>query len=435
MKYEERTPRSKELFEEARKVLPGGVTYSLRYFEPYPFYVKRAEGCKLWDVDGNEYTDYWLAHGAVVVGHGYKPVIDAVREQLEYGTHFGWCNEWEIKWAEAVCRWFPSAEMVRPTNSGTEANMYAIRVARAYTGRKKVGKFKGHWHGGYDGLHKGVSYPYDKPASLGLTDSVMNDIVLLSLDLDEVRRKASEEELACIIIEPIMGIGGFIPIGRDFLEGLRELCDEKGIVLIFDEVITGFRFPGGAQSLYGVTPDMTTLGKTVGGQYFPGAGAFCGKAEIMEKIDQIKYPNFWERAFHGGTYTGNPLTMRAGYVLISELERRKDEIYPYLDRLGEKIRRGLEDIFDRMNFRAFVTGIGSLFGVHFTKEKPVDGETAERTKDKEMNKRFFRFMIDHGIAYLSPQKAHFFLSAAHTENEIKYFLSVVEEFVRVNKRG
>ncbi len=306
MGFEERTKKSKVIFEKAKKYLPGGVCYGSRYFEPYPLCIVKAKGSKVWDIDGNEYVDYWMDHSAAILGHNYEPVIEAVKEQLNNGPFFGYLNEEAVKWAEQVCKWFPSAEMVRPTNSGTEGNMYNIRLARAYTGRKKIGKFEGHWHGGYDALHKAVSYPFDKPASLGLTENQIRNTILLPFnDLDGVRERIKGEDLACMILEPVMGAGGFIPPENDFLKGLRELCDEKDILLIFDEVVTGFRFVGGAQKFYGVKPDLTTLGKTVGGQYFAGAGAICGRADVMEKIDHLKHPNFWERSFHGGTYTGN----------------------------------------------------------------------------------------------------------------------------------
>ncbi len=432
MDYVEFTPKSRELFERARKVLPGGVSYVIRYVDPYPFYVVKAKGCRLWDVDGNEYIDFWMAHGAVVTGHGYEPVINAVREQLEYGLHMGWCNEWEIKWAEAVCRWF-DADMVRPTNSGTEANMYAVRLARAYTGKEKVGKFEGGWHGGYDGLHKAVTYPYDKPASLGLTEGALKYIITLPYnDLDGVRKRIKGEDVACIIIEPVLGAGGCIPADKEFLKGLRELCDDMGILLIFDEVITGFRFYKGAQHYYGVKPDLTTLGKAVGGQFFPGAGAFCGREDIMELLDHIKRPNFWERAFHGGTYVGNALTMRAGCTLITELEKNADKFYPYMDQLGERFRKGLEDVFSSYGFEAYVTGVGSMIGIHFTREKPVDGITSERTKDVEMCNKFFRHMLNNKVVYVSALKPHLFISVAHTEKEIDTFVSLTEEFVKRN---
>ena len=429
MSYEEKGMNSRGMFEKAKKCLPGGVTYVFRYIEPYPFYVVKAKGSRLWDMDGSEYTDYWTGHGAILMGHGYAPVIEAVKDQLDYGAHFGFSHEWEVKWSEQICKMIPSSEMVRPTNSGTEANMYVIRLARAYTGRSKIGKFEGHWHGGYDALHKAVSYPFDKPSSLGLTEGVSGDTVILPFnDFDGVRDRIKGENLACIILEPIMGARGFITPENDFLKGLRELCNEKDILLVFDEIITGFRLQGGAQKFYGVKPDLTTLGKIVGGQYFP-AGALCGRADIMEKIDQIKYPNFYERSFHGGTYTGNPLVARAGYTLLRELERRRDEIYPYLSKLGKRVRDGLVDIFEGKEVQAYVKGEESMFAIHFTKERPKDGLTAERTKDLSLTKALFTFMLNHNIVYLSPKTAHLFISVSHSREDIETFLSLTEEFV------
>jgi len=421
--------KSKKLFEEAKKFLPGGVTYALRYFEPYPFYVVKAKGSKIWDVDGNEYIDFWMGHGAIITGHMHEPIINALKEQLNYGFHFGWCNEWEVKWAKAVCEWF-SADMVRPTNSGTEANMYAIRLARAYTGKSKIGKFEGGWHGGYDALHKSVNYPYDKPASLGLTEEcTKNTIILPYNDLEGVYRKVKGKELSCIIVEPVMGAAGIIPAEKEFLKGLRELCDEKNALLIFDEVITGFRFFRGAQHFYDVKPDLTTLGKAVGGQYFPGAGAFCGKAEIMEKIDQIKNPNFWDRVFHGGTYTGNALTMRMGYELITYLENKGINFYNQIDKFGEEIISELKNIFEEKRVKAYVTGLNSLFAIHFTNEKPTNGLTAETTRNKDLQRKLFEFMINNGVVYLTPSTPHFFLSSAHTNKDKEKFLSLIKEFI------
>ena len=430
MDYTDFAKKSKELYEKAKKFLPAGVTYLIRHIEPYPFYVTKAKGSRIWDVDGNEYTDYWMAHGAAVLGHGYEPIIEAIKEQLEYGIHFGWCNEWEIRWAEAVCGWF-DMDKVRPTNSGTEANMYAIRLARAYTGRRKVGKFAGGWHGGYDGLHKAVTYPYDKPASLGLTDCVQNDIVVLPYnDLEGVYDRVKNEELAAIIVEPVLGAGGAIPAERDFLKGLRELCDERGIVLIFDEVITGFRFYKGARYYYNVKPDIITAGKAVGGQYFPGAGALCGIEEIMELLDHTKRKNFWERAFHGGTYTGNALTMRAGYVLISELERRRNEVYPYLDSLGEEFMKKLEEVFNDYNVEALVTGISSMIGFHFTKAKKLNPEEISKYRNAELMAKCHRHMLNNKIVYLSQQSPHLFISIAHTREDVEDFTRAMEEFLK-----
>ncbi|MBO3767950.1 MAG: aminotransferase class III-fold pyridoxal phosphate-dependent enzyme [Candidatus Brockarchaeota archaeon] len=221
-----------------------------------------------------------------------------------------------------------------------------------------------------------------------------------------------------------------IPANEDYLKGLREFCDKRNIVLIFDEVITGFRYPGGMQSYYKVKPDLTTLGKAVGGQYFAGAGGICGTSEIMDLLDQIKKPNFWERSFHGGTYVGNALTMRAGYVTINELERKKDEVYPYINSLGEYGRKRIEEILKENKFEAYVTGVLSMIGLHFTKEKPINGVTVERTKNKEISRKMFSYMLQKGIVYQRPETPHFAISTAHTKDDIERLTKEFEEFLK-----
>lgn len=431
--YESSTPKSKELFEEARKYIPGGVTYSIRYFEPYPLYVAKADGQAIWDVDGNRYVDFWLGHGALFMGHRYPPVVEAAHRQLEEGAHVGLPHIWEIRLAKQICSMVPSVEKVRFTNSGTEANMYVVRLARAYTKKKTIVRFEGNWHGGYDALHLAVSPPYERlPA--GLTEeAVKNTVVLPYNDLDAAEKGLKKLELAAVIVEPVAGAGGFIPADEDFLKRLRELCDELDALLIFDEVITGFRLaPGGAQQLYGVKPDLTTFGKIVGGGEF-AAGAFGGRADVMELLDQIAYPSPHERSFQGGTFSANPLMTRAGYTLLSELAE-KQEIYAHVNTLGLKARKSLQEIFDKYGVRAHVTGIGSLFAVHFTAQYPRDVKTAQTTKNLQRAQRYFCHLIENRIFCLTPQTQHFFLSAAHLKEDIDQLIQATEEFAYNERR-
>ena len=432
MRYEERTQASKRMFEEARRYLPGGVSYSIRYFEPYPVYVSAARGQRIRDLDGNEYTDYWMGHGALIMGHGYRPVIEAAVSQLQDYAHVGFPHEWEVRLAMQVSRMVESVEMIRFTNSGTEAAMYACRLARAYTRRKVVAKFEGGWHGGYDCLHIGVQPPYEAPGSLGILEESLKYTILLPFnDLEGVEKRLRGLDLAAIIVEPVLGAGGAIPAEPEFLRGLREICDMLGALLIFDEVITGFRLsPGGAQGVYGVRPDLTIFGKILGGGIFP-AGGFGGRAEIMELLDQVKYPRPHERAFQGGTYAANPLTTRAGYTLLKELEERP-EIYQRLDQLGEYARKGLEDAFSRHGLVAHVTGLSSMIGIHFTRERPRDARMAQQMRNVEMAKRFFRHALENGIIYLTPEAPHLFISAAHTREDLDNLISVAEDFARRN---
>ena len=428
--YLERTQLSRRLFERARRYLPGGVSYSVRFFEPYPFYVSRAEAQHIWDVDGNMYTDYWIGHGALLMGHRYPPVIEAAKKQLEEFPHVGLPHQWEMRLAEQIARMVPSVEMVRFTNSGTEANMYAVRLARAYTGRDLVGKFEGNWHGGYDALHIAVKPPYDAPGSLGITENALKDTLILPYnDLEGVERALRDVEPAALIIEPVAGAGGFIPAERDFLKGLRELCDEKGALLIFDEVITGFRLaPGGAQQLYGVKPDLTVFGKVVGGGEFP-VGAFGGKGEVMELLDQFKHPNPHKRSFQGGTFAANPITTRAGYTLLRELAERP-EVYERLNVLGAKMREGLREAFERYGVDAQVTGIGSLAAVHFLAEPPKDVKTVQIKKSVRLARMYFKHLLENRILCLIPETQHFFLSAAHEKEDVEKVIAVSEGFAR-----
>jgi len=425
--YKERTKKSKELYERASVVLPAGVSYSIRALPPYPFYVKEAKGVKIKDVDGNIYTDYWVGHGALILGHSPKPVVEAVKEQLDKGTHFGFAHEYEVALAEKIIKHLPSGEKMRYCASGTEANMYGSRLARAYTNRMKMLKIEGGWHGGYDSLHAYVNYPYDRSESAGLNPKVTEDTYAVPFnDLDSVRKIVKKYDFSCIILEPIMGAAGFLTPEPGYLEGLREICDEHGILLIFDEVVTGFRLGlGGAQGHYGVTPDMTILGKIIGGG-FP-IGAFCASEDIMEKIDHIKYPEPETRSAHGGTFTGNPISTLAGKATIEELENKP--IYEKINDLGEKMREGLEDIFERSEIPASVTGVGSVFGIHFQDSPPKNaGETMKN--DVKATEAYFSHMLENGIVYLSPTTSHSWISSPHTVEDVDKYLKSTEEFVR-----
>jgi len=427
--YVSKTSKSKVLYERAKKVLPAGVSYGIRFFEPYPFYTAKAKGSKLYDVDGNEYIDFWLGHTALILGHSPKPVLDAVKKQLENGTHYGTCHELEIALAEQVAKMVPNVDMVRFTNSGTEANMYAVRLARAYTKKRKIAKFEGGWHGGYDTLHISVKYPFNIPESAGLTSGALQDTIVLPFNnIDGVRRKVkNNDDVAAIIIEPILGAGGGVSAEREFLKGLRELCDEKDILLIFDEVITGFRLaPGGAQQHFGVNSDITVFGKILGGG-FP-VGAFCGRKEIMEKLDTTVYerPNY---AFHGGTFAANPITMTAGLTTLKILEDGK--LIRKLNTIGGKIREELRTIFEKNEFDVQVTGEGSLFNVHFTKEEIKDANTVFRADRKKLLD-YNLYLIANGTFFLPTHNGA--LSTAHSKSDIEKLFLETEKYAKNKSR-
>jgi len=423
-KYTSKTSKSKILYERAKRVLPAGVSYGIRYFEPYPFYAAKAKGSKLYDVDGNEYVDFWLGHTALILGHSPKAIVDAVEKQIENGTHYGTSHELEISLAEQVVKMVSNAEMVRFTNSGTEANMYATRLARAYTGRNKIAKFEGGWHGGYDALHVGVKFPFNIPESAGLTAGALQDTVLLPFnDLERVKGKLKNEKVASIVIEPILGAGGGVVAEKEFLKGLREFCDEEDILLVFDEVITGFRLaPGGAQQFYGVNADMIVLGKILGGG-FP-IGAFCGSKKIMERLNTQIYERP-QCAFHGGTFTANPISMTAGLATLRLLENGK--LINALNIIGMKIRRQLKEIFDSHGVDVQVTGDSSLFNVHFTKEKVKDSNSVYRA-DRKKVVEYHLNLIANGVFFLPTHTGA--LSTTHSEADIEKLFSETETYAK-----
>jgi glutamate-1-semialdehyde 2,1-aminomutase len=422
--YISKTSKSKALYERAKKALPAGVSYGIRYFEPYPFYTAKAKGSKLYDVDGNEYVDFWLGHTALILGHSPPAVVDAVKRQLENGTHYGTSHELEIELAEQVAKMVAGAEMVRFTNSGTEANMYATRLARAYTGRSKIAKFEGGWHGGYDALHAGVHYPFNVSESAGLTAGALQDTIVLPFnDLEGVKEKLKDEKVASIVIEPVLGAGGGIPAEKEFLKGLREFCNEKEILLIFDEVITGFRLaPGGAQQYYSVKPDITVFGKILGGG-FP-IGAFCGCRKIMERLDTRIYerPHY---SFHGGTFAANPITMTAGLATLKILEDGR--LISKLNMLGDKIRAQLREIFEANGVDVQVIGTGSLFNTHFTKEEVKDSNAVFRADRKKLVDYNLN-LIENGVFFLPTHTGA--LSTAHSKADIEKLFSKTEKYAK-----
>jgi len=394
--------------------------------EPYPFYTVKAKGSKLVDADGNEYVDFWMGHFALILGHSPPEIIREVQQQIEKGTHYGTCHELEIALAEQVVKLIPSAEMVRFTNSGTEAIMYAIRLARAYTKQEKIAKFEGGWHGGYDALHVAVKPPFNVPESNGLTNGSLKDTIVLPFnDIHGVEKSLRKEKLAAVVVEPVLGAGGCIPAEKEFLKALRELCSENGALLIFDEVITGFRLaPGGAQQFFNVLPDITVLGKILGGG-FP-IGAIAGPKEIMKLMDPLLYerPHF---SFHGGTFCANPVSMTAGLAMLKTLEDGK--IINELNKRGDKLHEQLAEIFERNRVDVQVVGLGSLFHTHFIKQEIKDVQAVFRA-DREKLAQYHMHLIVNGVFFLPTKMGA--LSAAHTQTDIEKLLIATEDYIRNN---
>jgi glutamate-1-semialdehyde 2,1-aminomutase len=345
-----------------------------------------------------------------------------VKRQIDKGSHYGTAHVLEIALAEQVTKMVPTAQMVRFTNSGTEAAMYATRLARAVTGRNLVCKFAGGWHGGYDALHVGVKQPFDLQESGGLTKGALQDTSVLPYnEIEPVRQKMKKDKVAAIFVEPVMVSGGCIPAQIGFLKALRELCTDNGTLLIFDEIITGFRLaPGGGQQHFGVKPDITLLGKILGGG-FP-IGAIAASTEIMQHMNPLQYPRP-KFAFHGGTFTGNPVTMTAGLTTLKALENGR--LINRLNKRGDYVRQELRDIFEKKKMEVQVSGVSSLWHTHFAKERPLNA-AATTAADKKKLVKYHMHLIENGVFFL-PGKAGA-LSSAHTEADLEKLLLQTESF-------
>jgi glutamate-1-semialdehyde 2,1-aminomutase len=340
-RYEERTRGSRALWERGRAVLPDGITHVTRYLEPYPIYVSRALGSHKWDVDGNEYVDYFGGHGALILGHCHPAVMDAVTAQVERGAHYGASHELEVAWAEQISKMIPSAERVRFTVTGTEATHLAIRIARAFTGKSKIVRFAGHFHG----WHDHVSFPVGGAA--GIPEGLTSDVVIVPPhDLGAVEQALAGGDIAMVMLEPTGATFGQIPTSLEFLKGLRELTRAKGVLLMFDEVIAGFRCSrGGAQGYYGVTPDLTSLAKIVAGGY-PGA-ALVGQADVLSVLTYRHVDGKIQSPLvpHQGTYNAGPVSAAAGLATLKVID--ETDAIEQANKTAGAIRDGINDILRR----------------------------------------------------------------------------------------
>lgn len=413
-----RISKSLRLYKKAVELMPGGVNSPVRAFKAVggnPLFIARAKGSKIYDVDGNEFIDYVLSWGPMILGHSHPEVVRALKKAIENGTSYGAPTALEIELAQLIKKAYPSIEKVRMVNSGTEATMSAIRVARAFTKRNKIIKFEGCYHGHADGLlvkaGSGAT-TFGLPDSPGVPeDYARNTITLPFNNLSAVREVVEREwrDIACIILEPVVGNIGCVLPRAGFLEGLRELTERYGIVLIFDEVMTGFRVSfGGAQAYYGIKPDLTCLGKVIGGGL--PVGAYGGKREIMSMVAP-EGP-----VYQAGTLSGNPLAMTAGIVTLKILSKRST--YKVLEERASFLEEGLKDASKRAGIPTRFYRAGTMFCTYFTERDVVDYETA-KTSDTERFARFFRGMLEKGI-YLAPSQFEAgFLSIAHSEKDIE----------------
>jgi len=419
---------SQQLFSRAQQTIPGGVNSPVRAFRSVggnPVFIKSAKGAYLFDEDGNQFIDYINSWGPMILGHAYEPVVKAIQEKAATSTSFGAPTELEIEMAELIKSMCPNVDLIRMVSSGTEACMSAIRLARGYTGKNKFIKFEGCYHGHADCFlvkaGSGVA-TLNIQAVPGVTAGVANDTLTAPYNNLSAVEKLIEEnkgEIAAIILEPVVGNMGCVPPQKDFLEGLRKLCEEENIILIFDEVMTGFRLAtGGAQEKFKVNADLVTYGKVIGGGL--PVGAFGGKKEIMEHIAPLG------NVYQAGTLSGNPIAMIAGYTMLNEL-KNNPSIYNELDKKGARLEKSLNDILTVKNIPHSINRFGSMMSIFFTNDEVIDFETASKTDIKLFNK-FFHHMLDQGI-YLPPSAFEsWFISNALSAQDIEQTIDAVEKF-------
>ncbi len=417
-----KTSKSERLFEKAQRIIPGGVNSPVRAFQSVgrtPVFIQKALGSKMWDVDGNEYIDYVGSWGPMILGHAHPAILDAIRLAAIDGTSFGAATEREVEMAELISSIVPSVEMVRMVNSGTEATMSAIRLARAFTGKDKILKFEGCYHGhadsflikaGSGAMTLGVPDSPGVPQAIGSAtlNARYNDLSSVEKLID-----AHQNQIAALIVEPVVGNMGCVPPNKGFLLGLRSLCTKYNIVFILDEVMTGFRVAlGGAQQLYGIKPDLTTLGKIIGGGL--PVGAYGGKREIM-KLVAPSGP-----MYQAGTLSGNPLAMAAGIAMLRML-KSDSTIYRSLEEKSAKLEKGIRSIIEKNNLPLTQNRVGSMFTLFFTQERVVDYDTA-KTSDTKKFAAYFSSMLDQGI-YLAPSQFEAaFMSMSHSPIDIEQTL-------------
>ena len=415
--YVARTPRSKALYERALRVMPGGDTRTGTFHLPYPLFVSRGHGCRIWDADGNDYLDFLNNFTSLIHGHAHPSVQDALLKQGTQGTVHGTANELQVELAEVLCRRVPSVERLRFCNSGTEASLFALRGAKAFTGRPMIMKMEGGYHGSHDQVSVAMAPPYDTTASHGLSPGAVSEVILGSLnDLEftagMIRRH--RDQLAAVIVEPMMGAGGCIVAEPEFLRGLRTVTEECGVLLILDEIIT-FRLGfGGIQGHLGLRPDLTCFGKIIGGGL--PVGAFGGRADVMAVFD----PTRPGPIIHSGTFNGNAATMAAG---LRTLELFSEPVISELNRKGDALRARLNASAVRLGIDAFVAGSGSLMQLHFLKPPLTNVRDAGRGS-REMLRALHLYLLNHGG--FVPSRQMYVLSTAMTDEVIDTMASHVE---------
>ncbi len=440
--YADARPRSKALYARAKQMMPSGAAHDGRVFAPFPFYVDRADGAYKWDVDGHRYIDGWSGHGAMILGHNHPAVLAAILAQAKKGTHYSAGSEIELRWAELIREIVPGAERVRFTMTGTETTALAIRIARAATGRTKIIKFRGHFHGLHDSVVAAVKDPFEIPASAGVpAGTVAQTLVARCNDIANVRELMDEHEVAAVILEPAASRSMTVPTNPAFLQALRELTLARKVVLIFDEVVTGFRLaPGGAQEYFGITADMTCLAKAVAGG-LPGA-ALTGRADLMEGVafSGDAKRDRTQRVADQGTYSGTPLIAAAGVAALEVL--KTGQVQKELNRVADRLRAGLNDTLATRGVRGCAYGIASIVRVFLGADRAELGidtyQMDEARLDRGMGPagaKLHLAMLNHGVD-TNRGSAIAWLNAAMTDKDIDFWVDGFDRaLVRMREDG
>ena len=416
---------SSSLFERAKEIIPGGVNSPVRFYEPYPFFASYSKGAKIITTDHDTLIDYCLGYGAVILGHAFSDVIKVVKTQLDKGNIFCVPTEKEIRLAELIIGMIPNIEMVRLMNTGSEATMHSIRLARAFTKKKKVVKFDGCYHGAYDYVlvnpgSSASTSPYDG----NLVESMEQTLLLPYNDVSALENLVQRNnDIACIMVEPVLANMGLIIPEQDYLNKLRRISEREGIILIFDEVVTGFRLsPGGASEYFGVVPDIMTLAKSIANG-FP-LSAIAGKKKIMELLSPKG------TVFQGSTYAGNPISVTAGVATLEKLREVKNDLYPKLSRFSDTISDGIKDHIKDLKIKASINNISSMFQLYFTDEEIKDASNV-RKSNKLLYKRLFTELLKSGIFIPPSQFETCFISYSHDDDDID---KTIEAFAKALRK-
>lgn len=431
--YKKKTHNSKKFYNDSVKVFPGGISHNIRFFRPYPFFVNKATNKHLIDVDGNRYVDYWMGHWALILGHSPNVVVKKLDRQIRQGTLYGTANDISVKLGETIKKSIPISELLRFCTTGSEATMYAIRIARAVTKKRIICKTIGGWHGFNTDLMQSVNYPFELDEGVGMTGREGDFVESIPFnDLDRSIRllESVKDDLACIIIEPLLGGGGCIPADINFLKGLEEYCKRNDILFILDEIVTGFRLNfGSVSSLYHLNPDIITLGKIVGGGL--PIGVVCGKKEIMKVANPVENRNKDQLCYiGGGTFSSNPLTMTAGYATLDYISKNRQTVYNKINKLGDIARNDLKKLFSDYGLKTEVTGLGSLFLTHFLSNKVneiTNANDVALSDNDTLTKYHFSLMAKYGIFFL-PHKMGA-ISTVHDVKDIQSLINATEKII------